>query len=70
MEPTTELRFEAIGTNWYIGIGTVVTDDEYDNIIKNIRLRIAAYDQAFSRFKSDSIVSKLALRPGSVKLPP
>lgn len=52
--------FEAIGTSWTIEADTID--------IEKIKARIAEFDKNYSRFRSDSLVSKMRI-PGSYVLP-
>ncbi|MDO9395121.1 MAG: FAD:protein FMN transferase [Herbiconiux sp.] len=58
--------FEAIGTHWQIEtphpLGAAAT--------RAVLSRIEAFDAAYSRFRTDSLVGALAERPGTVAFPP
>lgn len=60
------MRFEAIGTAWEI---------ESDRPIESstqsaIHHRIEEFDRAYSRFREDSLVSRIATTPGTAEFPP
>lgn len=56
--------FAALGTNW-----SIETFRPLDNTMKHaITERIELFDKTYSRFRSDSLVSKLA-QPGTYKFP-
>lgn len=63
------LEFEAIGTHWQIDLPAVLTVPEQASVQADIRKTIADYDQLYSRFRSDSIVQRLAQQAGSYHLP-
>lgn len=74
--PKLELRhepssfaFEAIGTLWSIGIYDDATDEKLYSLQKAIQKRIEQFDQHYSRFRSDSLVSIMASRAGTYDLP-
>ncbi len=59
------MRFEAIGVPWEIE-----TPEPLDERVRNaVRARIDAYDAAWSRFRDDSLVARIAREPGSWTLP-
>ncbi len=62
-KPRQKLNFEAIGTHWQI---------EFDgpNLEAPILNRIEIFDQAYSRFRKDSLVTKMSTTQGVYKLPP
>ncbi|MCW1248705.1 FAD:protein FMN transferase [Acaricomes phytoseiuli] len=58
-------EFEAIGTLWQID-----TERPLDAAAQRlVASRIDAYDAAFSRFRSDSLISRAATQPGTYELP-
>lgn len=59
------IEFEAIGTHWQLDTDRALTDDE--SII--IRERIEDFDRTYSRFRSDSLVTKIAAGPGDFEFP-
>jgi thiamine biosynthesis lipoprotein len=64
--PRSSLRFSGIGTAWQID-----TDDELtEPIIDRVRGRVEDFDRAYSRFRSDSLVTSLAATAGTVEFPP
>ncbi|MDB5169084.1 MAG: ApbE-like protein thiamine biosynthesis lipoprotein [Candidatus Saccharibacteria bacterium] len=62
--------FEAIGTRWDITIKDAIKDDAWFELIQKIYLRIQAFDKAYSRFRSDSLVTYMSGTPGTYELPP
>jgi thiamine biosynthesis lipoprotein ApbE len=61
------LNFEAIGTEWSIELRTNV--DKLDEIIAAVTARISRFDADYSRFRSDSLVAKMAHAAGTYGLP-
>ncbi|MBF4633658.1 FAD:protein FMN transferase [Agreia pratensis] len=63
--PASSLRFTGIGTTWQID-----TDGDLpEAVAERVRGRVEEFDRAYSRFRSDSLVSSLAREPGSVEFP-
>ncbi len=64
-KPGHSWRFEAIGTHWLIET-TASLDDTVKDIISK---RIDEFDQIYSRFRNDSLVSKIAIKAGNYDFP-
>lgn len=63
-------EFEAIGTHWIIDIYDPVLVIEKQSLLQTeIAQRIADFDAAYSRFRSDSLVSHMATAAGSYDFP-
>ncbi|MBP9718954.1 MAG: FAD:protein FMN transferase [Candidatus Levybacteria bacterium] len=61
----SSLFFEAIGTTWHI-----TTDIPISLIVqKEIQDRIAYFDRTYSRFRDDSIITKIAQKKGIYRMP-
>lgn len=58
--------FEAIGTSWQIDTVDAITP----GLERAILDRVDQFDRAYSRFRDDSLVSRLSHGPGTVQLPP
>lgn len=63
-KPKHRWQFEAIGTTWLIE-----SEQPLDDIKSDITRRIEAFDQTYSRFRDDSLVTKLAREPGAYEFP-
>ena len=63
--PKHKLVFEAIGTHWSIET-TVILDEQIEGAILR---RVATFDKTYSRFRKDSLVSRIARRPGIYTFP-
>ena len=59
----SDFRFEGIGTQWEIS-----TADPLEAAVRKRLLGIVEeYDRIYSRFRSDSLVSRIAKEPGRVQ---
>jgi thiamine biosynthesis lipoprotein len=63
------LTFEAIGTAWSIDFYTEISSEKLEILEKKIFDRIEIFDKTYSRFRPDSIVSKIAREKGTYVLP-
>ncbi len=67
--------FDAIGTSWRIGVGGAQTPAASlgspldDGDLAAVLARIEQFDRDWSRFRDDSLVSRIAREPGSWRLP-
>lgn len=59
-----KLQFDAIGTHWSIESNT-----ELDGIKQEVANRVEEYDKTYSRFRNDSIVTKMSKGKGEYKFP-
>lgn len=66
----TRFGFEAIGTRWTIDLYTLSTKAEQEELLAAIRQRIDDYDRNYSRFRSDSLVTRMSKAAGTYTLPP
>ncbi|HEY6737204.1 MAG TPA: FAD:protein FMN transferase [Candidatus Saccharimonadia bacterium] len=62
-------RFEAIGTYWVIEAYEPVDDEAWADLLAAVAARIEAFDQAYSRFRPDSLVTTMAATAGTYQLP-
>jgi len=70
MQPAQHhLVFEAIGTLWSIDIFTSKPSFDIAQLDTQLHTRIAQFDTDYSRFRSDSLVMKMAHQPGKYTLP-
>lgn len=65
MKLPSSLRFEAIGTAWQID----TIDRLPEPLVARIHSRIDDFDRTYSRFRSDSLVSRIASEPGVYRFP-
>lgn len=66
---TVQLDFEAIGTVWKIEIGSPLTPSNQQLLFEKIEKRIEVFDNTYSRFRKDSLVSKIATKKGTYTFP-
>lgn len=67
---TRHTDFQAIGTQWDIEVYDTVTAEAWKTLQHHIQRRIAAFDAAYSRFRADSLVTRMFEKPGQYDLPP
>ncbi len=67
--PQRQWSFEAIGTQWWIGIYEAPDEIVLENIQKLVAQRIEAFDAVYSRFRPDSVVTAMSKRAGTFTLP-
>lgn len=65
----TTFRFEAIGTPWLISIPRELSAASGEELLTKINDRIREYDNAYSRFRDDTLVTKMSLTRGVYELP-
>lgn len=61
--------FQAIGTTWQIDIQKELSKEGESLLYKKIMDRIDEFDIAYSRFRSDSLITKMSKEAGKYKLP-
>jgi thiamine biosynthesis lipoprotein len=64
-----ELRFEAIGTAWAVDIYEPIALDQATRLEAAVRARIDVFDQHYSRFRPDSLITAMATTAGRYELP-
>jgi len=64
------LSFEALGTHWCVDIHGSVSSSTKTHLSESIQQRIAEFEQAYSRFRSDSLLNTISQQPGRYVLPP
>lgn len=62
-------HFEAIGTAWQIDIDQPIKQDVAAALLQKIHQRIEQFDQHYSRFRSDSLVTQMSSQTGTYELP-
>lgn len=60
--------FDAIGTHWVIDI-TDIDEDKAEQLFVKVRARIELFEQTYSRFRSNSLISEMARKAGNYTLP-
>lgn len=66
----TQFNFEAIGTKWQIDIYKKLSDKEEAILFSQIKNRIELFDKAYSRFRDDSLVTKMSKESGTFLFTP
>ncbi|MES2023524.1 MAG: FAD:protein FMN transferase [Patescibacteria group bacterium] len=64
-----QFNFEGIGTAWVIDIYKDLTKSKEENILSKIKNRIEIFDKNYSRFRDDSLVTKMSKDIGDFLLP-
>ena len=64
-----QFNFEAIGTAWQIDIYQKLSEKEEADTFSLIKNRIELFDKAYSRFRSDSLVTEMSKQSGTFVLP-
>ena len=64
-----KFTFEAIGTTWNIDIFQSLSADDEQLLLTRIQDRIEIFDKNYSRFRSDSLVTKMAKEAGVYTVP-
>jgi thiamine biosynthesis lipoprotein len=62
-------NFEAIGTKWHIDTYKKLDETEKSKLFSKIKDRIDIFDKAYSRFRTDSLVTKMSKESGVFTLP-
>ena len=65
----TSFSFEAIGTHWKIDCYGQLTLQAKEKLLGEIKTLIKRFDMHYSRFKSESLVSQIARKKGTYKMP-
>ncbi len=65
--PAKHISFEAIGTSWTIQLWSSQIDEK--KLLQQIQYRVELFDKAYSRFRDDSLVTKISKRGGTYELP-
>jgi thiamine biosynthesis lipoprotein len=66
----TQFNFEGIGTKWQIDIYQKLRETEEAELLSEVKNRIELFDKAYSRFRADSLVTKMSKETGTFELPP
>ena len=64
-----QATFQAIGTHWNIRARTDLSEVAWEELLQIIRSCIDVFDKTYSRFRTDSLVSKMSQEAGSYELP-
>ena len=61
-------NFQAIGTHWSIQVQDKITAALWNETMQSVHSRIQNFDQAYSRFRGDSLVTRMSKLPGKHNL--
>jgi thiamine biosynthesis lipoprotein len=56
----TQFNFEGIGTKWQIDLSQKLSAEEESRILSLVKNRIEIFDKNYSRFREDSLVTKIS----------
>ena len=62
--------FQALGTHWQIDIDDLPPHQEGGLLLERIKERLERYEALYSRFRQESLLSRLAREGGTIELPP
>src|SRR5689334_14931163 len=65
----TNFKFEGIGTSWEIDINEELSEERGSSLLFKIKERVEEFDKDYSRFRSDSLVTKISKEPGVYEMP-
>jgi len=65
----TRFDFKAIGTSWRIDISQDIPIPEQSALLGRVMRRIDVFDKDYSRFRADSLVTKISQEAGTYRLP-
>lgn len=68
-QPVREWSFEAIGTHWWIGLYDDTTPERLQHIEQAVMRRIELFDATYSRFRDDSLVTRMSQQAGVYTFP-
>ncbi len=68
MPAQSTLEFEGIGTTWRISLPDSIARDKSRQLEDRIRERIDIFDKDYSRFRPDSLVTKMSQKAGEYQL--
>jgi thiamine biosynthesis lipoprotein len=63
------IAFEAIGTSWCLNIPQELAKNKKIKMLESISARIEVFDKNYSRFRSDSLVSRMSRKAGVYQIP-
>ena len=67
--PDSTFKFEAIGTGWTIDLYGDFNSDRLRQLEQLVRDRIEEFDKTYSRFRKDSLVTKISTAAGTYNFP-
>lgn len=64
-----QTSFQAIGTQWDIKVSDEINQSTWTELLGATQARIASFDQTYSRFRNDSLITRMSLAAGEYDLP-
>ncbi|MBI3888897.1 FAD:protein FMN transferase [Candidatus Nomurabacteria bacterium] len=64
-----QFTFDGIGTKWQIDIFEDLSEIDQDKLLARVKNRIEVFDKNYSRFRDDSLVTKMSKETGVFALP-
>ena len=64
-----QLVFDAIGTHWQIVYTSSHSSEENSTLFTQMQRRIDSFDRVYSRFRADSLITKISQKKGIYDLP-
>jgi thiamine biosynthesis lipoprotein len=61
-----DFRFDGIGTSWEISTPAALSPGLRSSVLAEVE----RYDSTWSRFRADSLVTRMSVAPGQYELPP
>lgn len=68
--PLQRAQFDAIGTRWFLDLPDHLPEALRNEALRRVLARIAVFDKHYSRFREDSLVTRMAHQTGAYELPP
>lgn len=62
-------QFDAIGTRWWISVREPVRDADSQALQKAVSARVERFDAVYSRFRPDSVITRMSEKAGEYRLP-
>lgn len=66
---TRAAAFDAIGTHWSIDLPETLDAATVSSVLLRVHHRIATFDQTYSRFRADSLVTQISQHAGRYQFP-
>ncbi len=68
-QPSNTIIFDAIGTQWTIDLHQQLDGERLGSIEQKVKERINVFDKTYSRFRDDSLVTKISQTTGDYEFP-
>ena len=64
-----QYEFDAIGTRWQIDLYSSLSSSKKKNLLNKIKDTIFEFDSVYSRFRQDSLITRMSRKTGIYNLP-